>query len=267
MQRYTMLPVGALLCWGLVIAQQEFVIVSATYNNEKWAAWSLKSVLNQDYDGSWSVIIVADCPTDNTVQIIQDTIAQYDIDHRVKLIVNDSRKGALANHYHVIHDLIENENAVVINLDGDDALAGPWVLRFLDSVYSGGDIWLTYGQFKHMSDGHVGFCKPMPEDVVTHNGFRQYTHLPSHLRTFKAWLYRRVQKEDLQIDGSFYSMSCDVATMLPMIEMSSQGHFKFISTVLYLYNDLNPIADHLTIPGLQRKIDLHVRALSPYQPL
>ncbi len=68
-------------------------IVIATYNGEKYLREQIESVLNQSYN-NFEIIIVDDCSTDNTIQIINDLIAK---DSRVKLFRNESNLGYIKN--------------------------------------------------------------------------------------------------------------------------------------------------------------------------
>src|SRR5439155_169196 len=131
-------------------------------------------------------------------------------------------------------------------------------LAFINRVYSNPNIWLTYGQFREYPKGTPGFCCPMPTWVVENNAFRDFTHTPSHLRTFYAGLFKRIQKEDLMYEGDFFKMDADIATMFPMIEMARGGHFRFIKEVLLDYNAVNPINDH-KLGTLQHELDLVIR--------
>lgn len=261
---------GIALCAyvGLLAVQEhkKFVILIASYNNEKWCEWNVRSALQQKYD-NFRIIYVDDCSSDQTPKKVQQLLKQEDTQGRTTYIRNQKREGnPLANHYRAIHDLCSDDEIVVI-LDGDDALAHDQVLSYLNKVYSSGDVWLTYGQFREIESGHIGFCHPMPEDVVRNNTFRQYQDLPSHLRSFCVWLFRAIRKEHLTLeDGSFLPMAGDLATMIPMIEMA-RDHFKFIPHILYLYNDHNPLSEYRVSRELQKKIDRYVRSLPPYEPL
>lgn len=62
-------------------------------------------------------------------------------------------------------------------------------------------------------------------------------------------------------------MTGDMAIMLPMLEMSSKGHFRFIKKVLYIYNVENPLNDHRVNAELQRSLDAYIRAKPRYEPL
>jgi hypothetical protein len=125
---------------------------------------------------------------------------------------------------------------------------------------------LTYGQFRGIQSGQVGFCCEYPKEIIEAHAFRKYEHMPSHLKTFYAWLFKKIQKEDLLYEGEFYKMTGDLAIMLPMIEMAA-NHYKYISKILYLYNEENSISDHRVDFEFQMKMAAHIRSLSPYEPL
>lgn len=266
------------LCMHSLYAYKDFVILSATYNNEKYAPdflkelsyaqWSLLSALNQEYpEEHYRIIVINDNSTDLTQKILEDTIEQHPKKSLVTLINNKKHKGALRNHYHANHKLIRDDE-IVINLDGDDALAHENVLSFYNDIYSEPTrpIWMTYGQYQELSTGNIGFCKPMPQRIVSANKFRSYTDTASHPRTYYSWLYKKIKKEDLQYKGAFFEMCADMATSIPMMEMA-RNHFLFIPEILYLYNDINPINDHKKDKSLQKAIDKYVRNLPRYQPL
>lgn len=249
-------------------AHKNIVVLIATYNNEKYAQWSLLSALNQKYPSeNMRIIVINDCSKDATQKVLEETIANHPKKERVLLINNAVRKGALANHYYANHELID-DNEVVINLDGDDALAHENVLSFYDMVYSDTKrpIWMTYGQYKDLSSGAVGFCKPMPSYIVRSNLFRKHQDTASHPRTYYSWLYKRIKKEHLMRKGKFFDMCADIATSIPMMEMA-RNHFLFIPDILYIYNDINPLNDHKKSKKRQVKIDKYVRVLPRYEPL
>ncbi len=246
-------------------SKQHFVIVVASYNNVKYCEWNLDTIYSQDYD-DYEVRYVDDCSTDGTYERVKEWIKQNKQEGRTRLIRNEKRVGSpLENQYYQICDC-KDEDVIVI-VDGDDGLAHKYVLQYLDKIYSSEDIWLTYGQFQYLSNGHTGFCSPFPDNIIKNNNFRKYQHIPSHLRTFKAWLFKKINVQDLMYENKLMEMTGDMASMIPMIEMASNGHFKFISGIMYLYNDTNPISEHCRDVSLQRTIDRHIRALPVYWPL
>lgn len=268
MKRLYIVFLGIMLLGGFVHAQpsanvpeeKHFVIVCASYNNKEWYRWNLDSLVNQHYS-NYHIIYIDDCSTDGTGQLVADYIKEKGLADRIKLICNAENRGAVANHYDAIHSCQDTD--IIINVDGDDALADNSVLSYMNRVYADPGIWLTYGQFIEMPHRSMGFCHAMPHYVIVNNDFRNYGDIPSHMRTFYAGLYKKIKKEDLMINGQFFDMVADIASMFPMIEMACD-HFKFISKVVYLYNGENPINDHKKSKGRQRELDIYIRSLPRY---
>jgi glycosyltransferase involved in cell wall biosynthesis len=246
---------------GVVVAeQQRIAIVIPSYNNVKWCEDNVRSALNQNYE-NYYVIYTSDASTDGTDDLVEKFLAANDRDGRVQFIKNDERHGALYNLYRMIHSCDDAD--IVLTLDGDDMLADEHVLEKVNEVYLSGDVWLTYGQFKFINNDTVGWTCQMPDEIIQNNAFREFSHLPSHLRTFKAWLFKEIRLKDLLYMGDFYIMTWDMAMMLPMIEMAGERH-QFISDILYLYNDSNPLSDHMISRQLQAYLGKVIRAAKRY---
>ena len=247
--------------------EKPFVIIIPSYNNELFCIANINSALDQRYQ-NYRIIFINDCSSDNTLKFVKQTVAKSPKRDFVTIIDNTSRQLAFANYYYTIHNNTKGDE-IIITLDGDDMLASPFVLKHLNIVYSNKEkeVWLTYGQMRYLSNPKVkSWICDMPKKIVEENRFREYTHLPSHLRTFYSWLFKLIDKEDLQDNGEFYPMTWDVAMMLPMIEMAS-NHFAFIPHVLYIYNDVNSISDHCIDRSLQSNLNIEIRAKPSYYPL
>ena len=63
----------------------EISIVMPVYNGEKYLRQSLNSIINQTFK-DWELIIVNDCSTDNSLQIMRE---YQDKDARIHVICND----------------------------------------------------------------------------------------------------------------------------------------------------------------------------------
>ena len=66
----------------------EISIVLPTYNGEQYISQSIDSILKQTFP-DWELIIVNDCSTDHTLEIVK----QYaEKDHRIKIVNNSINK-------------------------------------------------------------------------------------------------------------------------------------------------------------------------------
>lgn len=240
-----------------------FVVVIPSYNNKQWCEKNLSSVFMQTYH-NYDVIYIDDCSTDGTGDLVKKHIKSYSAQKLVTLIQNKKRIGALANIYNTVHACHDND--VIILLDGDDWLANENVLLKLNELYSTKRCWVAYSQFIQWPMEQVGWNKVYSSRIYQ-NPDTPRDYSPSHLRTFYAGLFKKIKKEDLLYEDDFFSMTWDMAIMLPMVEMASSGHVKFIPEIMYVYNHSNPISDHVVNVELQRKLHGIIAAKKKYKPL
>lgn len=126
------------------------------------------------------------------------------------------------------------KDRIVVNLDGDDWLAHARVLAFVAQVYDEHpETWVTWGQFR-TADGRKGFAAPYQNPERP----RGEPWKATHLKTFRAGLFQRIRREDMQDDGGrWLELALDHAMMFPMMEMAGRDHARFVSEVLYVYNE------------------------------
>ena len=238
-------------------------IIIPSYNNEKWCKKNIESALSQDYD-NFKIYFIDDCSSDKTFEIVRDIVEKSGLKNKCVLIKNNQNYGALHNFYHVIHGC--DDQSIIVQLDGDDWLAHKNVLKELHKIYNSNNIWLTYGQFKLYPDNIVGWCKPLSDKIIKNNTIRKAPWVTSHLRTFKAKLFKGIKLEDLLYEGKFYSMAPDLAMMFPMIEMAGE-HIYCFREVLYIYNNSNPLSEHRVKHELQKKLASFIRKQKTYKRL
>jgi glycosyltransferase involved in cell wall biosynthesis len=239
---------------------KKFVVVIPSYKNSQWCIQNITSALNQNYS-QYRIIFTDDCSPDDTFSRVSDVVNSSSKGKIVTLIKNGTRLGALHNLYNMIHSCQDDE--IILTLDGDDWFPDDNVLNKLNTVYSGDDIYITYGQYKNSNDGSPGVAQPYPQHVIDSNTFRHHVWGASHLRTFYTWLFKRIKKEDLMKDGKFFVMTWDMALMWPMLEMAG-NHSKYLSDILYVYNLDNPINDHKVNITLQHSLDAYIRGMPKY---
>ena len=212
------------------------IVLTTTYNCENFVEKSLLSIMSQRFK-DFKCYITDDMSTDNTVDVIKKTILG---DERFILIENKEKMYQPGNYDQVIRGLYISDDEICVEIDGDDWLPNSNVLTFINETYKDENVWMTSGSFKY-HDGRPGFANP-PRNFTN---VRNQTFTLSHMRTWKSWLWKKINQEDLK-DGSgkYWSVAGDLSFMFPMLEMSGEKHFKYISDVLYIYNESNPLNDH-----------------------
>ena len=120
-------------------------------------------------------------------------------------------------------------STIVVDVDLDDWLAHPRALESVVAAHEAG-AWVTYGSFitadgepDRLSRAHV----PDPRSVGWY---------ASHLKTYRAGLLQRLGPGDVAIDGVTTPLACDVAVMLPILELAGPDRVMWIREVLYVYN-------------------------------
>ena len=212
------------------------IILTTTFNCEKYIERCLFSIMSQSFK-DFKCYITDDVSTDNTVQKIKSAIKD---DKRFVLIENHTKFYQPGNYDQVIRFRGIDGDEVCVEIDGDDWLPNPKVLEKINDVYQDPSVWMTSGSFKY-HDGRPGFANP-PQKFTE---IRKQTFTLSHMRTWKAWLWKKILLEDLKDEkGEYWNVAGDLAFMFPMLEMSGQEHYRFLPDILYIYNESNPLNDH-----------------------
>lgn len=253
-------------------SEKKMVVVTASYNNIKWAEENLNSVFMQKYK-NFRVIYYDDCSTDGTGDYVEAYKKIHGLDDN-KLIIfhNKVRVGAHLNIYRAVHSCAPTD--IIVTLDGDDRLCHDGVFKRLNKEYQDPNVWLTYGQYYLASTGEPGKCCKMSQKTLLKGSYRKDKFVATHLRTFYAWLYKRVHVEDFICEGRFIDCSGDVLIMFAMLEMAD-GRFKFIPDFLLCYNDQSEIntcrQKHKKDPAFKKwhdRVTKHIKNdIAPYAPL
>jgi glycosyltransferase involved in cell wall biosynthesis len=247
----------------LDIPEKPLVVLITSYNNKKWVSKNLTSVFNQLYT-NYRTIYIDDASPDETSTLVESLIKKNPSQaNRFRLIRNQNRKGGLCNLYEGVWSCRDEE--IIVNLDGDDWFASPYVLKTINQAYSTQNIWLTHGTLIEYPKKALGWSIPIPPKIIEEHAFRTH-RCPSHLKTFYTWLFKKIRVEDLKINGEFFPMTWDQAIMFPMLEMAAERH-SFLSEILYVYNMSNPINDHKVNATLQRDLEKLIRSKPKYTRL
>ncbi len=271
--------------------EKMITVVIPSYNNERWYQNNLNSIFKQHYS-NFRIIYVDDHSTDSTAQLVADYVVDcgkdiqvIDFDdniaggisdatalfsqlvnreyHFFTLVRNVNRRGPLANIYRMIHSCRDED--ITVTVDGDDWLYHPFVFQELNEIYSLGHVWYTHGTLLEYPNNIVAWCEPIKPETIAQHSYRS-EKCPSHLRTCYAWLFKKIELEDLLYEGQFFIMTGDMAIMFPLAEMAAEHH-AFIENLNYIYNMTNPINANKVDPNLQNFFDAYIRAKKPYHRL
>lgn len=220
---------GSYYDWTLPKREEDLIVVCLVHNVEYARFLKMfSSIISQRYE-KWGMIIIDDASTNGLSFFIEGIIRPYL--SRITFIKNRIRQGGMANTYKAIHYFVSNPNAVIMTVDGDDAIIGNGVfgevmrkfqVESADVVVGG--MYQTYRLQAHYRYP-VDFYQPRK------NGGNVW----QHLRAFKKYLFDSLDITDLkqrnatdtpfvikrEISNDWMENCSDYAMMVPIVEMSS----------------------------------------------
>ena len=223
-------------------------IITCVWNAENYIDKCIDSVKKQ-INQNFHMFIVDDVSSDNSISIIKSKINGYS---NITLIENKQKKYKLKN----FDDLISNkdfiqDDDIIIELDGDDWLANSNVINTIYKTYNDTNILISNAKFVYY-DGRIGFS-----NSINISNIRQSPFIFSHLRSWKASLWRSVDKKYF-IDprtNDYFKITADMAYSFPMLEIAGQDRYKHIPEILLVYNDISPFNDHKSGSGSGGRIE------------
>ena len=114
-------------------------IITPCFNSQKYLDVMINSVINQSYE-NWELIIIDDFSTDNSINIINKYLSQYD---RIKLIKSNNRSGpAFARN----EGIKLAKGGYITFLDADDYWGKNFLKYSLDSIKNHTFIYSNYNR-------------------------------------------------------------------------------------------------------------------------
>jgi len=213
------------------------IIVTTLYNSERYIPLCINSIIMQSYK-DFKCYITDDLSTDNSVSVVKNLIKN---DSRFILIENQKKYYQGGNYDQVIRNNPDiSDNDIVVEIDGDDWLPDSKVLQRVSDLYEDNNVWIANGSFRY-SDGRQGFAAP-PTNI---DNIRNERFTATHLRTWRAFLWRAIDENYLKDDnGRYWEVAGDLAFMYPMIEMAGKENYRFMPEINYIYNEETPMNDH-----------------------
>jgi len=199
-----------------------FSILVANYNNGKFFKDCYDSIISQKYD-NWEVIILDDCSTDNSLQLINDLIKG---DTRFKIFENEVNSGVGVTKA----KLIELANGEICGfLDPDDGLSPDALLSSINVFRKDQNVVLTYSKFVKCDENLKPVTVPKVSAQVLNNDPYFFNCPVSivHFVSFRKNIYTQTEKIDTSMriaeDQDLY------------LKMYEKGDVRFIDENNYFY--------------------------------
>ena len=174
-------------------------ILIANYNNGHFFKDCYDSLIAQT-EQNWEAIVIDDCSTDNSVEIIKSLIAE---DSRFRFFKNEENIGYQKS---LIRGIELSEAPIFARLDPDDALKPKAIELSLEAFSSNNEIGMTYTGFI--------FCDEKLNELKEHH-FKQIESLNSdyygfrgeisHFACFRKEVYKKTTGIDTFIKKKYIS--------------------------------------------------------------
>ncbi len=197
-----------------------FSVIVANYNNGKYLVELIESILKQTYP-HWELVIVDDCSTDNSIEILE----AYHADQRIKVIKHAQNRGASA----AFRTATDHATGEIIGMLGaDDALVENTIEVMKQAHIENPTASLIYSTFYYCDENlHIKGVEnkiigEVKESSSLIEGFRA-----SSFATFKKKLYLQTEGFDIN-----FKAALDMDIFLKLEEV---GNLIFVNQPLYYY--------------------------------
>jgi len=170
-------------------------IIMPSYNTSKYIKETIESVLVQSY-ANWELIIVDDCSTDNT----DDVVNQYLADERIHYMKNEKNSGAAVSRNRALR---EAKGKWIAFLDSDD-LWYPEKLEKQIEFMVNGDYHFSYTNYEEIDEqsNPLGVSVTGPKKI-TKQGMFNYCWMGCLTVMYDAETIGLVQIEDIKKNNDY----------------------------------------------------------------
>lgn len=170
-------------------------IIMPSYNTAEYIAESIQSVLDQSYT-NWQLIIVDDCSTDNTDEVIKP----YLTDGRIEYYRNEKSSGAAVSRNHALR---KAKGRWIAFLDSDD-LWMPNKLEKQIAFMKNNDYHFSYTNYSEINtDGQRNGVTVTGPKRVTKTGMFNYCWLGCLTVMYDAETVGQVQIADIKKNNDY----------------------------------------------------------------
>ena len=249
----------------------KFITITTCYNVMPYVEMNISMHKFQSHKNRLHVY-VDDQSTDGTYEVLLSLTKDLDNFLVIRNEDNGSQAKAFmcAIEYLEKNNLIQDED-VIVEVDGDDWLSSNFVLNYLDQIYSNSSkIWMTYGQYQLYPNGNIGGHWGMSHTDYSEGKTRKYPFAYSHLKTYKYWLFNKINRDDL-IDpetNTYYNAAWDHVLCIPMVEMAGHNHVYKVQDILYILNRAEDLQNEgSTRVDIQKQVEQKIRQKPSYRKL
>lgn len=218
-----------------------YVFVVAFRNQAENILRCLRSIVENHTGHDYGVIVIDDASSDDGLALAARFLEEAGIEFVA--ISNTTRKYYTRNLYNAVHVVCDNDETVVIEIDGDDRLEDRDVLSVLDHYYRKGAL-KTVGRFR-VDPGEDEFpgsafvndprLAELFDTSIPWNLDQCFSWM--HLKTFKRKLFRAVPLVYfLERGGEQWLQAAEDLCVHPKMVELAPDRTVFIDEILYVYN-------------------------------
>lgn len=193
-----------------------FVVVTPAYNCKDTIERTLYSIAGQTYK-NWSMIIIDDMSTDNTVNVINDFVDRNRLKDKIKVISREEKFGETRNTYDVVMSLHPED--VVVRVDASDFITDLGCFDLLAPIYEEHDPAALWSRHR-WSFTTTNISNAL--DINT-NVYHQ-PWVSSHMKTFRVRDFWGLNERNFKDEnGEWIMIACDQAVYLPLLERARRN--------------------------------------------
>lgn len=169
-------------------------IIMPSWNTGRFIAESIQSVIDQTY-GNWELIIVDDCSTDNTDEVVSSFA-----DPRIKYFKNENNSGAALTRNRAMR---EASGEFIAFLDSDDLWTSDKLEKQIGFMVSNG-YDLTYTEYEKIDEegNELNIYVSGPE-IVNKRKMYHYDYIGQLTMVYSAKTFGLIQIEDIKKNNDY----------------------------------------------------------------
>lgn len=200
-------------------------VAMTAYNQEKYIAQSLESIVTQECTFRYEIVIGEDCSSDNTRQIIQEYQQRYP--HIIKPIFREANVGAQQNSVEVIH---ATKGKFIAFCEGDDYWMDTKKLQKQVEHMNAHEYAGVFSKVKYVdkSDTLLGYSADVPEEILPLSFEYLLQKNPVHTCSFMI-------RRDVLMEIEDIIMRAPYGDFVMFVASSFFGKLGFIDEVMAVY--------------------------------